>query len=390
MSFARIQLEMLSLHDIEMDIRKEAKKVFSVFTSEAKMKKIDLRLEFGDTLTRAQVAGIKTDPVRLGQVVTNLISNAIRFTASSDIRRITLTYEVSFLPPSGPDTCAMPSQLAAPALLPAPEDTPIWLYVSVRDTGPGLGEKEQDNLFKRFSQSNKMIHTRYGGSGLGLFICRKITELLGGAIEVKSQLGQGSVFRFYIRTRTVAPPSAIASMIEATSDIKLDVPPTSPTSVSSSSASISSAVMTPTGSSFVSTDTPPPDGMENLHLLVVEDNIINQTVLKRQILKSGMTCDVANNGLEALEHIREADRQAKRGGVDRKKLYDCVIMDLEMPIMDGLTAVKAIRASEAEGTLARNMVIALTGNARQGQVDQAMAAGMDDGESLTPVAGEQR
>lgn len=83
LSLARIQLDMLSLHDVETDLRKEAKKVLSVFSSEAKMKKIELRLAFGETVEQAQISKIKTDHVRLGQVVTNLISNAIRFTASS-------------------------------------------------------------------------------------------------------------------------------------------------------------------------------------------------------------------------------------------------------------------------------------------------------------------
>lgn len=86
---------------------------------------------------------------------------------------------------------------------------------------------------------------------------------------------------------------------------------------------------------------------------------------------------VANNGLEGLNLIREADRLHRRA--DDVKLYDCILMDLEMPIMDGLTAVKEIRMAEAAGTLSRQMVIALTGNARQGQIDQALEAGMDDG-----------
>ena len=90
---------------------------------------------------------------------------------------------------------------------------------------------------------------------------------------------------------------------------------------------------------------------------------------------------VANDGLEALNKIREADRQARRGsGPNRKKRYNAVLMDLEMPVMDGLTAVRELRSAEAAGTLSRNMVIALTGNARQGQIDQALEAGMDDGE----------
>jgi signal transduction histidine kinase len=144
-------MDMLSLHDIGMDVRKEARKVLSVFASEAKMKRIELELVFGETMEIAKVAGIKTDPVRLGQVITNLISNAIRFTAGSDVRKITVTFEVSFAPPAD-DTCALPGSIALPADVPAPEDTNLWLFVSVRDTGPGLGPKELALLFQRFSR----------------------------------------------------------------------------------------------------------------------------------------------------------------------------------------------------------------------------------------------
>ncbi|WVQ79030.1 hypothetical protein IAT38_001122 [Cryptococcus sp. DSM 104549] len=370
LSLARIQLDMLSLHDIEVSLRKEARKVFQIFASEAKMKKIDLVLEFGATVEQAKVMSIKTDPVRLGQVVTNLISNAIRFTSSSETKKITIKYDVSFVPPAE-GSCAVPSDIGAPSSLPAEEDTPLWLFVSVTDSGPGMNAKELGVLFQRFAQGNKMIHTKYGGSGLGLFICRKITELLGGRIEVLSQLGEGSVFRFFIKTSTVAAPSALAALMEASSLGSISgitAQTLSPTSSQEMSRSSSMSTGTVSSGETNSVD----------HILIVEDNIINQTVLKRQLVKAGLTCDVANNGLEALNLIREAHRQARRDRPNRKRLYDVVVMDLEMPVMDGLTAIEEIRQSEAAGTLGRNMVIALTGNARQGQIDQAMAAGMDD------------
>ncbi|WVF66906.1 hypothetical protein IAT40_001649 [Kwoniella sp. CBS 6097] len=371
LSLARIQLDMLSLYDIEVDLRKEARKVSSVFASEAKMKKIDLQLKFGETLESSKIMSIKTDPVRLGQVVTNLISNAIRFTSASDVRRITVKYDVSFVPPAE-DSCALPNSIGIPTSLPADEDTPIWLFVSVTDTGPGMSPKELAVLFKRFAQGNKMIHTKFGGSGLGLFICRKITELLGGRIEVLSQLGEGSVFRFFIKTRTVAPPSALAAYVEAAS---LDALRSRTVPISRSITASPSIASTP---SSASAPTPPPEGMAE-HILIVEDNIINQTVLKRQIVKAGLTCDVANNGLEALNLIRENYRQSRRGDPkSRKKAYDVVLMDLEMPVMDGLTAIRELRDAESKGSLPRNMVIALTGNARQGQIDHALEAGMDD------------
>ncbi|OCF72550.1 hypothetical protein I204_06932 [Kwoniella mangroviensis CBS 8886] len=344
LSLARIQLDMLSLHDFGSDLKAEAKKIVSVFASEAKMKKIQLVLEFGENIDRAGIVSIKTDHVRLHQVVTNLISNAIRFTASSKTRVITVKYEIGFAPPAD-DTCAPSSTQETAVALPVEEDTKVWLFVAIKDTGPGLGPTEQAGLFQRFSQGNNMVHTKFGGSGLGLFICKRISELLGGRIELESQLGVGSVFRFFIQARTGQPQKTLEDTI---STLKLTAP--APTLSYSPVKSI----------------TP---GPVNIHFLIVEDNIINQTVLKRQIVKAGFTCDVANNGQEALDYIHDPIG---------KRVYDVILMDLEMPIMDGLTAVKHIRQSEVQGVLKRQLVIALTGNARQGQIDQALAAGMDD------------
>lgn len=125
-------------------------------------------------------------------------------------------------------------------------------------------------------------------------------------------------------------------------------------------------------------DSPEPAG-ERLNVLIVEDNIISQTVLKRQMLKAGLECRVANNGEEALAalHTNKQESLQRQGGGGS---FDVILMDLEMPVMDGLTAVRHIREMEKTGTLPRQLVIALTGNARQGQIDQALEAGMDDGE----------
>ena len=199
-----------------------------------------------------------------------------------------MTYDVSFCPPAE-GTCALPSNIGLPDERPPPEDTPLWLFVSVNDTGPGLGPNELALLFKRFSQGNAMIHTRYGGSGLGLFICKKISELLGGHIEVLSTVGEGSTFQFYIQARAVAPPT-LDSLVSAASSVSLDASasglsrPTYMNPTPSSASGISSIILS---------KSPPPQGMAPLHILIVEDNIINQTVLKRQIIKAGLSCDGA-------------------------------------------------------------------------------------------------
>lgn len=364
LSLARIQLDMLSMHSVPVDLHEAGQTALNLFSAEAKMKKIKMALEFGDTLDILNVRVVNTDPVRLGQVITNLISNAIRFTSTSMVRNITVSFDVAWAPPT--TTCVIPRDAVFSKGDHVPDGTPVYLYVAVKDTGPGMAPEERDAVFQRFHQGNKMIHTQYGGSGLGLFICKNITELLGGRIEVESIAGKGSEFRLFIQSETISLPLQSAPMVEK--EIAQSVP-------------------------------------QKLNVLIVEDNAINSTVLKRQILKAGLECDVADNGLVALNLLLathglpplppytpgdeiglpdfSATPSAPAPGPDEgdkeKKPYDVVLMDLEMPIMDGLTAVRLIRELEADGRFpGHQLVIALTGNAREGQIEEALSSGMDD------------
>lgn len=140
---------MLSFHDVHVDVRQGGKKMVSVFANEARMKKIDLVVEFGDSLDATGVTAILTDPVRLGQVVTNLISNAIRFTAVSPVRRVVVTFDISFDPPvNGHYNMPPPSGRLPPIGIESEPE--VYLYVSVSDTGPGITPEEQTVLFQRF------------------------------------------------------------------------------------------------------------------------------------------------------------------------------------------------------------------------------------------------
>lgn len=184
-------------------------------------------------------------------------------------------------------------------------------------------------LFLRFSQASAKTHTVFGGSGLGLFVCRKITERMGGRIEVASKYGQGSTFRFFIKARACPIPNGPAHPGTPLAD--------------------------PTAFSW---------DKEKPHILVVEDNLINQTVLRRQLKHVGLTVDCVSNGVEALDKIR-ANMSLVEGTSERQnpkeRGYDCVLMDLEMPIMDGYTAARMLRADEEAGKVVRTSIIALSG-----------------------------
>lgn len=238
------------------------------------------------------------DSARLHQVLVNLISNAIKFTERGGVTLL-LGYAGSNL--SGPT-----------------------LTFSVADTGPGIPEDRLPELFSPFVQ---LAHaeTAPEGSGLGLAISKRLVEAMGGAISVRSRIGQGSTFEFHV---PVALPAAGAGQ-------PAEEPGETPV---------------------------PAPGLRPLHILVAEDNTVNQRIAVRMLEALGHNCDVAPNGLAALSKVLN-------GG------YDVVFMDVRMPEMNGLEAARRIRAAASTAKLP---IVGLTANAFESDREACLAAGMND------------
>ncbi|EIN09171.1 hypothetical protein PUNSTDRAFT_126249 [Punctularia strigosozonata HHB-11173 SS5] len=347
LSLSRIQLQVLNIVPTDFELIGEVQRILSRFRNEAKMKRIQLTLQTGVSLTQLGVTYIVSDKSRFGQVITNLLSNAIKFTdMSTSERKITVTVEASVDPPAG-------STFEPSIPLPLPGDvppltagSPIYIFVTVKDSGPGLQPDDLDRLFQRFQQGSNS-HDVFGGSGLGLFVSRQLCNLMGGRIGVQSVHGQGALFYFFIEAR-VAESSSPTTPFSETGDPIL-------------------AARVPNSRKNIS------DPRISYHVLVCEDNLINQTVLVRQLKKVGCTTAVASNGLQALEQIRTLAAR------EPPQTFDAILMDQEMPLMDGSTAVRRIRQMEQTGQIPkRNRIFALTGNARGGQVENIRQAGVDD------------
>ncbi|QRV74353.1 protein-histidine kinase [Ceratobasidium sp. AG-Ba] len=370
LSLSRIQLNVLSIIPTEFDIRRETSQILMVFRNELMTKDIDFNLDLGRGADMFGLQTISTDRSRFAQIITNLMSNAIRFTDMSTGRReIKVSLELALDPPSD-ETCAPPQLVPGRLPLirsPASEsgDTSAYIYVSVQDSGPGLQKEDLALLFQRFQQGSNAHHV-FGGSGLGLFVCRQLCNLMGGKIEVVSELGKGAMFRFFIRGTVPSSsrgPSILVPRVRRSASIHSKASGVSKTSVRSGSRPLP--------------ETPNLHLTRPLHVLITEDNKINQTVLARQMKRAGFTYALASNGLEAVNAIERADHGTP-GNTSSGK-YDVVLMDLEMPVMDGFAATREIRKMEAEGSLqTRSFVIALTGNARLEQVEAARDAGVDD------------
>lgn len=374
------------------------------------------------------------DPSRLLQVLINLLTNSIKFTRDREKRIITIFLSAAFTKPSvGHDNLAyIPRRQKRQEHIFSDEYGPgedIYLQFTVEDTGRGLTEDEMKLLFHRFSQASPKTYGEYGGSGLGLFISREITEQHGGQIGVASQPGKGSTFTFYMKGRrciSESPDSAPGSPIDALrtaplrrlSSQKLQLPTISGCAESTPpiAQTVAPAHLVDVNSKTpyqdlkvliveVSMRTPPYNLPANTTPLLSQDNPINQKVLAQQLRLAGCTTYLANHGLEALATLarstfssalslptenpraapsnpaaattRPAASSIPRNTAAPLDITLC-LMDLEMPVMDGLTCVRRIRAMQAEGRLVRHVpVIAVTANARSEQIAAAMEAGMD-------------
>lgn len=218
------------------------------------------------------------------------------------------------------------------------------LHFSVRDSGIGMDAEALDRLFKPFSQADDSVTRKFGGTGLGLVISRELIEAMGGTIQVESAPGAGTCFWFWLPF-TEAPALAPAPVATATAVNR--APSADGVSVTPPSAD---------------PDLPTLLGGK---LLLVDDNVVNQKLASAMLTRLKLTFDVASNGQEAVD-------------MSAAHAYSFVLMDMEMPVLDGVSATQAIRAREqANGTTRPLPIIAMTANALQEDRDRCMAAGMD-------------
>ncbi len=286
LDFSKIEAGKLALESIAFNPRNMLAELLEIFRPQINDKGLQLLVEIDPKLPE----NLLGDPTRLRQIFFNLLSNAIKFTHQGHIS----------------------VHLKA-------TDTPNLISATIKDTGIGIAKSVQEKLFAAFSQGDISTTRQYGGTGLGLVICDRLTKMMGGRIWVDSESGQGASFSFTF----IAPQSTVTQQVAP-----------SPQAMTS---------------------------LAHLRLLLVEDNAINRTIACKIIEKLGIKPDTAIDGLEALEQVRQ-------------HRYDIILMDMQMPNMDGLTATQHIRAMD----ITQPYIIALTANAFNEDAQACLAAGMND------------
>ncbi|MGE4298104.1 MAG: ATP-binding protein [Desulfovibrionaceae bacterium] len=291
LDFNRIEAGKLQLSPATFNVRREVEKLTRHFATQAARRETSLLL----TMDPGVPETVKADPGRLGQVLRNLVGNALKFTERG-------TVHVTVLPGTTPDT----------------------LQFSVADTGVGVPKDKQHLLFSSFAQLDSSYSKRFAGTGLGLAISKKLVEMMGGSIWFESEHKKGSTFYFTIR---VEPPE----------DAPASAPPVR--------------------------EAPRVD-MEPLNILFAEDNRVNRLFVSDFLKRNGHSVTAVENGLKALEALE-------------RERFDVIVMDIQMPEMDGVEATRIIRSSSPKRFDPRIPIIALTAYAMKDDKDRFFEEGMN-------------
>ncbi len=293
LDISKIEAGQMDVRISSIDLRDLCDQIFDRFNAPAKQKGIALHCECSDDVPLY----IEGDEGLIGQVVTNLVGNALKFTHKGSI---TLNIECRKKGPGGAE-----------------------LHFQVIDTGIGISKEKQATLFEKFTQADGSTKRMYGGTGLGLAICKQLVELLGGTIGLISSAGHGSTFYFSL----VLPQARHPAKLKMPGDSKV------------------------------------PELRNGVKVLLVEDNKVNQKVAMAILRKAGCQVDAVENGQDAIQHVV-------------KQAHDIVLMDCQMPVMDGFEATKKIRAMG--GSVAQIPIIAITAHAMKDDRKKCLDSGMND------------
>ncbi len=296
LDFSKIESGKMDFEEVDFNLKYIASSIHHALSGSALDKGLKLQLKYDSAMPEF----VKGDPVRLSQVLTNLVGNAIKFTSEGHI-----VTQVS---------------------LKSSDEKELEIEISVLDTGIGIPETKLSSIFDNFTQASSNTTRKYGGTGLGLAISKQLVELQGGTINVESIEGKGSRFYFKMKFKRSDQND------KQPDDIHFE----NKNSVHS---------------------------LKGVKVLLAEDNKINQVVAGKFLSKWGVEMDIAENGEEALKMV-----QAKE--------YNLVLMDLQMPVLDGFEATKMIR--NLGGKYSTLPIIALTASAVLEIHEEAMSAGMDD------------
>ncbi len=327
LDLSKIESGRMELESISIDPRQVVDGVLELMRPRAVEKNLDLRMEIAPDLSRSLV----TDPVRLKQILVNLMGNAIKFTESGSV---TLRVRTEG------------------------ENEDVRLLCAVQDTGIGMNQTQMERIFQPFSQADNSTTRRFGGTGLGLTISRRLARMLGGELSVTSEIGSGSTFRLVVAGTEISPDTVQAefdawlhsdSTAQLTESVDAPLPTDKP-----------SWLENDMGSSTAS-EAP----LAGARILLAEDGADNQVLLRHVLTRAGATLEIVGDGQAAADRLlfpRPGDEQ-----------IELLLLDMQMPRLDGYQTAELLRK---EGQ--QLPIVALTAHAMLGDRERCTDAGCDD------------
>ncbi|MEX0771178.1 MAG: response regulator [Balneolaceae bacterium] len=315
LDFSKIEAGKMDLEEIPFNLKDLVSGVSKMASASARDKDLNVRFDIDDAIPD-QVIG---DPTRIQQILLNYGNNAVKFTDKGSIE-----FNIELLDE---------------------DKNNLHLKFSVTDTGTGISEEKLATLFTPFSQADSSTTRKYGGTGLGLAICRQLADLMNGEVGADSEEGKGSTFWFDVTLSKKLKNKSSGNTKEK----------------SPVSETVQKQTRSDTDHAHETQHSDPP-----VKILVAEDTKINRIVLDRLLHKENFELNFVNNGKEAVEAVKNNQ-------------FEIVLMDLQMPVMDGIEAAKAIRKMEMQKKNKNRLpIIALTGSAVNQETTACFDAGMDD------------
>jgi signal transduction histidine kinase/ActR/RegA family two-component response regulator len=299
LDFSKIEVGKFEIANRNFKLCEFLNNIENIFQIKAGRKNIEIVIESSISATQA----MQGDPIRIGQILINLIDNALKFT------------------PSGGGVIVYVELISR-------EKSEKLIRFNVVDSGIGIPKEKHKDIFNSFTQVDNSLTRAYEGAGLGLTLSQRLVELMNGEMQLQSREGVGSNFYFSI------PYIPVTEEVEKITDKNY----------------IEEEVL---------------ESKKNLDILIVEDNKVNQFMLKRILERMGHKTTLANTGLEGVESFKA-------------KEFDLILMDIQMPVMNGLDATKAIRELESKKDNGKIPIIAVTAHAIRGYKEKCLNAGMDD------------
>jgi signal transduction histidine kinase/ActR/RegA family two-component response regulator len=310
LDFSKIEAGKLELENIVFNLRENIKEFSQAASIMAEQKGLRLSLE----LAGVNDGALKGDPVRIRQIISNLVGNAIKFTESGEV--------------------CIRAELTEPNTNEGPPERNIKKFIcSVTDTGIGIDEKSAVSLFQSFQQADTSTTRRFGGTGLGLSIVKSLCEMMDGQITLTSTVGEGSTFTFIIYLQAYEQDVL-------TENRNID------DNMSNKLSKISGK-----------------------RILLVEDNYINQMIAENMLSEMGLLVDIVGDGQQALDTLNKSKRRS---------FYSAILMDCQMPVLDGYQTTGSIRKGKAGKRWCDVPIIAMTANAMKGDRQKCIDAGMDE------------